>query len=173
MMPIAAPLGLVLEPLTAAHAPAMYAVLADPEIYRYLDSKPPESPARLETLYARWEARVSPDGRERWLNWVVRESSGALVGHVQATLDAAGRTAIAYVLASRYWGRGYARAATEAMMSSLAADYECAAFHAVVEAANARSIALLARLSFRLAGPAKRYGVELSPTELLFRRLMR
>ena len=34
---------LVLEPLTVAHAPAMFVVLRDPLIYRYLDFEPPES----------------------------------------------------------------------------------------------------------------------------------
>ena len=34
---------LVLEPLVSGHAEAMFEVLSDPELYRYLDQPPPPS----------------------------------------------------------------------------------------------------------------------------------
>ena len=59
---------LVLEPLVAAHAEAMYPLLADPELHRYMDFGPPPSAADLERGYRKLESRRSADGREQWLN---------------------------------------------------------------------------------------------------------
>jgi RimJ/RimL family protein N-acetyltransferase len=162
--------GLVLEPLIVAHAEAMFNVLSDPCLYRYLDYGPPPSLEHLRTVYTRLETRVSPDGTQRWLNWVVRKVSGAVVGYVQATLVASGSAWIAYLLAREHWGRGYARAATSAMLAHLEDAYRCTQFLATVEAANLRSVAVLEALSFRPATPAELRFHELTPTELLFVR---
>jgi hypothetical protein len=74
---------LVLEPQVEAHAAEMFAVLSDPAIYEFENESPP-SEARLAGRFRRLESRRSPDGRERWLNWVVRLPSGELAGYVQA-----------------------------------------------------------------------------------------
>ena len=52
--------GLVLEPLTVAHAVAMFELLSDPELFRYLDDSPPTDVAQLRGRYARLESRASP-----------------------------------------------------------------------------------------------------------------
>lgn len=162
--------GLALEPLTAAHAEAMFDLLADPRLYRYLDYGPPPSVEHLRAVYARLETRVSPDGTQRWLNWIVRRVSGEIVGYVQATLARPGSAWIAFVVASEHWGRGYARAATSSMLAHLEDAYHCTQFLATVETANRRSVALLEALSFRPATPAELGGHELTPTELLYVR---
>jgi len=96
---------LTLEPLTVAHAPAMFAVLSDPLIYPYLDFPPPPSLEHVQRVYAKLEQRRSPDGREIWLNWIVVRD--APIGFVQATIR--GEDAdVAYVLGSAHWGQGYA-----------------------------------------------------------------
>lgn len=89
---------LTLEPLRTSHAEEMFEVLGDEAIYRYLDYSPPSSVEHLRGVYAKLEARRSPDGSEAWLNWVIRPQGESLVGYVQATV-AAGRSAhVAYVL---------------------------------------------------------------------------
>jgi len=139
--------GLTLEPQRAAHAEEMFALLSDPAIYEY-ERKPPASLDWLRERFARLESRLSPDGREQWLNWVIRLASGELAGYVQATVTENGRAGIAYELASRYWGRGVARRAVDAMAAELAAHYRVHTLVAVLKRANGRSRRLLERLGF-------------------------
>src|SRR3954469_245445 len=100
---------LVLEPQVEAHADAMFELLSDPAIYEY-ENEPPESLAWLRGRFRKLESRASGDGTEQWLNWVVRFDRD-LAGYVQATIHADRRAGIAYVFASRHWGRGLAREA--------------------------------------------------------------
>ena len=142
--------GLVLEPQRAAHAPEMFALLSDPAIYEY-EQAPPESEAWLAQRFARLEGRGSPDGREAWLNWIVRLPGGEAAGYLQATIDDAGSASIAYVFASRYWGRGLARRAVEAMIGELRDHHGVRAMTATLKVVNQRSRHLLERLAFTLA----------------------
>ncbi len=50
------------EPVTASHASAMFEVLADERIYRYLPSDPPESVEALRKRYEFLSSGRSPDG---------------------------------------------------------------------------------------------------------------
>ena len=161
---------LELHPATVAHVADMFAVLSDPQIYRYLDDVPPPSVEHLHSVYQRRETRQSPDGSEQWLNWVVCPGGSKPVGVVQATIINASTAWIAYVFGSKHWGKGYAHAATRAMIDHLRQGYGITVFMATVEMENARSIRLLERLSFRLATLQEAQRQELSPTELLFVR---
>lgn len=137
---------LVLEPQVETHAQEMFDVLSDPAIYEF-EGEPPHSVAWLRERYRKLESRVSPDGSQRWLNWVVR-AQGVPIGYVQATVFHDGRAAIAYVLASRWWGRGYASEAVAAMLDELRDRYAVRLALAVFKAANSRSRALLERAGF-------------------------
>ena len=142
---------LVLEPQIAAHAAEMFALLSDPAIYEF-ENAPPESVAWLAERFSRLESRVSPDGAEQWLNWVIRLPSGALAGYVQATI-ALDRTAhIAYELASRFWRQGIGSAAVSGMLKELAATYGVCICVATLKERNYRSLALLQSLGFERAG---------------------
>jgi RimJ/RimL family protein N-acetyltransferase len=143
---------LTLEPQVAAHADEMFAVLSDPAIYEY-ENQPPPSIESLRERFGRLESRRSADGHERWLNWVIRLRTSELIGYLQATVFPSGRAAIAYEMASRYWGRGLAREACEAMLTELAERYGVRSAHAVFKRDNLRSLRLLERLGFALAPP--------------------
>jgi RimJ/RimL family protein N-acetyltransferase len=157
----------LLEPLTRDHAAAMFDVLREPELYRYLDHGPPPSPEHLRGVYEELEARVSPDGSQLWLNWVVRPHGAAPVGFVQATVTGADAW-VAYVLAREHWGRGYAFQAARAVMDHLRDTCGVIRFLATVEAENERSLRLLRRLGFRAATETEAREHELSATERLF-----
>lgn len=137
----------VLEPQTAAHAAEMFAVLSDPAIYE-LENAPPESVAWLTERFARLESRVSPDGTEQWLNWVIRLPSGALAGYVQATIDRDRTAHIAYELASKYWRQGIGSAAVSGMLEELAVSHGVRTCVATLKERNYRSLALLQSLGF-------------------------
>ncbi len=162
--------GLVLEPLTVGHAPAMFEILSDPELYRHLDDAPPAGLEPLRQRYARLESRASPDGKQGWLNWVLREPGGPLLGYVQATVLGNGSAWVAYLLDRRHWGRGHAARATAAMIEHLEAAYGVTRELAVVEVDNVRSIRLLGQLGFAAAPVAELARHELSATERLFVR---
>ena len=161
--------GLTLEPQTAAHAEEMFAVLSDPAIYEH-ENAPPPSLEWLRARFARLESRLSANGREQWLNWVIRLPSSELIGYVQATVDAGGRAAIAYELSSAYWGRGLAGLAVQAMLAELVQHYQVRNFAAVFKRGNLRSMRLLERLGFSPASPEQRMKHHVEPGERLMQR---
>jgi [ribosomal protein S5]-alanine N-acetyltransferase len=136
----------------AAHADEMFAVLSDPAIYEY-ENEPPASLEWLRERFGRLESRRSNDGQQQWLNWVLRLRGAELIGYVQATVFPTGLAMIAYVLSSRYWGRGLAREACETMLGELHAHYGVGSACAVFKRANVRSLRLLERLGFAAAKP--------------------
>jgi RimJ/RimL family protein N-acetyltransferase len=160
---------LALVPQTAAHAEQMFVVLSDPAIYEF-ENKPPESLAWLRERFAKLESRRSPDGKEQWLNWVIRLPTSKLAGYVQATVYADGRAAIAYEMSSAHWGRGLARQAVQALMGELADYYAVNRVSALLKRENERSFRLLERLGFMLASPELHVKYDVEPDELLMWR---
>jgi len=162
---------LTLEPQTVAHAEAMFCLLGDPAIYEF-ENEPPPSLAWLRERYSRLEARRSPSGDEEWLNWVIRLPEGELAGFVQATIRADRQALIAYVLGSRYWGRGYAARALWAMMDDLASTRAVRHFAAIFKQPNLRSRRLLERLGFSEtpSTAATRYQVDTDEALMELRR---
>ena len=142
----------VLVPQIAAHAAEMFAVLSDPAIYEF-ENAPPQSVAWLTERFAKLESRVSPDGAEQRLNWVIRLPSGALAGYVQATISRDRTALIAYELASKFWRQGIGSAAVNGMIKELAATYDVLTCVATLKERNCRSFALLRSLGFERFGP--------------------
>ena len=111
---------LTLEPLSVCHAAEMVPVLAGTAIYRYTGGAAPTQ----DELVARYTAQTvgfSPDGRETWLNWIIRED-GAAVGFVQATVIAQEPEPTAYVawvVGEAFQGHGIATEAAGALLSWL------------------------------------------------------
>jgi len=137
----------ILEPQVEGHATEMFAVLSDQAIYEF-ERVPPPSVEKLAAGYRRLESRISPDGRERWLNWVVRLPNQELAGYVQATVLESGASLIAYEFASKHWRQGVGSASVNAMLDELAQSYDVSMFVAVLKKANYRSMCLLRSLGF-------------------------
>jgi RimJ/RimL family protein N-acetyltransferase len=159
---------LTLEPLLVSHADAMFEVLRDPSLYRYLDSKPHATVEHTRDVYARLIERRSPDGTERWLNWIVVPHGSGPVGFVQATIRTAGTAWIAYLLAPAVQGRGYASEAVAAMQAYLVERHGIDRFLACVEPGNRASIALLERRGLRAADAAEAAEHRLDPVDILY-----
>jgi RimJ/RimL family protein N-acetyltransferase len=151
---------LTLEPQTAQHANAMFTVLSDPAIYEYLDEAPPASVEALRERFQWLETRASPDGRDHWLNWVVRTPEAGPIGFVQATVHPGGSADIAFVLASGSWGRGLAFRASRVMIQELAERYGVRRLVATAARGNARSLRLLGRLGFAVDERSRSAGGE-------------
>jgi ribosomal-protein-alanine N-acetyltransferase len=145
---------LVLEPLVVAHAPELFKPLRDERLYRYYAGQPPESIEELRVRFALLAKRQSPDGTEKWLNWVVRLRDGSIVGRMQATIRS-NHTLIGYDIFVPYWRRGYGKEAVRAMLEFL--EIECAVkvVRAIVDSENVASIRLLESLGFTRAWTGK------------------
>lgn len=158
----------ILEPQVEAHAAAMFEVLSDPAIYEF-EGVPPPSLEKLAAGYRRKETRTSPDGREKWLNWVVRLPDNELAGYVQATVLESGASLIGYEFASKHWRQGIGSASINAMLDELAQSYAVHTFVAVLKKANHRSMGLLQHLGFEpgTAEDARTYEAEEDETVLI------
>jgi enoyl-CoA hydratase/carnithine racemase/RimJ/RimL family protein N-acetyltransferase len=115
---------LILEPLRVEHADELAPALDDPALHEFIGGRP----ATGEELRERFTRQVrgrSPDGREVWLNWVLRlRDTGHAVGTAQATVrfDDAGATAdLAWVIAAEHQGQGLAKEAAGAVAAWLRA----------------------------------------------------
>jgi RimJ/RimL family protein N-acetyltransferase len=142
---------LELEPLRVEHAKEMASVLADPALHDFIGGAP-SSEEQLSARYARQAAGQSPDGREGWLNWVVRDrATRDAVGTLQATISDTeqGRSAeLAWVIATSRQGQGLATEAAIAARDWLL-ERGAAVFTAHVHPDHAAS-----------AGVARRLGLE-------------
>ncbi|MGC5331560.1 GNAT family N-acetyltransferase [Micromonospora sp. DT62] len=114
---------LLLEPLRVDHAEELAPLLDDPALHEYIGGSP-ATPEQLRERYRRQTAGRSPDGREGWLNWVVRHrDSGDAVGTVQATVRLDGDRPVAelaWVVLTPHQGRGYAGEAAAGLVGWLA-----------------------------------------------------
>jgi RimJ/RimL family protein N-acetyltransferase len=136
-----------LEPLAVAHAAEMFGPMSAAAIYAYLPEDPPESIASLQQRYVQLERGRSANGRERWLNWIVRLGSGQCAGYVQATVHPGSTADFAFVFAPEHWGRGIATEACRAALPRLSG-FAVRTVFATVDSRNSRSIRLLERLGF-------------------------
>ncbi len=147
----------------------MFRVLSDPAIYEF-ENAPPASEAWLQERFSRLESRQSADGKEEWLNWVVRLPGGDLAGYVQATVMQGKNAHVAYVayeLASRYWRRGIGTSAVRAVLDELVSQYSVRTFVAVLKTRNFRSLALLSHLGFTPGNSEQAVTYEAEQDEML------
>jgi RimJ/RimL family protein N-acetyltransferase len=100
----------------------MAALLNDPELHTFIGGQP-ATLVELRERYQRQGEGSSPDGSQRWLNWIVRlQHDDQAVGTVQATVtaDEGGLAAgVAWVVATAHQRRGHARDAATAMVAWL------------------------------------------------------
>jgi RimJ/RimL family protein N-acetyltransferase len=139
----------LLEPLRGGHADQLAALLDDDYVRGALGVG--DVPG-LRRRFAGWETRRSPDGAERWLNWIVRDRADSrALGWVQATVRDASAS-VAYALLPSARGAGMASDAVRALLVWLGEELRVADVTAAIAPSNIAS----ARVA-RAAG--------LSPTE--------
>jgi [ribosomal protein S5]-alanine N-acetyltransferase len=144
---------LLLEPIVPAHAPMLNESLQDEELYRFIPQDPPPSLEALTDRYDFLSARRSPDGREAWLNWAVREKrSGDYVGTLEATVEEDPLAFIAYMVFVSYQRRGFAAEACRRLVEHLVDDYRVGVVAAEIDTRNTASIALVETLGFERVG---------------------
>jgi RimJ/RimL family protein N-acetyltransferase len=108
-----------LTPLMRADADVLFPALDDERLHAFTGGRPDtidELRARLDA----WASERSPDGREAWLNWLVRSTDdGRVLGTTQATVGRGPgglRAVVAWTTATAEQGRGVASDAARAMI---------------------------------------------------------
>jgi RimJ/RimL family protein N-acetyltransferase len=138
-----------LEPLVVGHAAALFEALQAPDLYTYNPQDPPSSPEILTARYATLSSRRSPDGREVWLNWALRQrATGDYVGTVQTTVRADQTALLAYMIFVPFWRQGYAREACARVLAHLFEEYHLSCVAAEIDTRNAASMRLVEALGF-------------------------
>jgi ribosomal-protein-alanine N-acetyltransferase len=142
---------LLLEPLTAAHATALFPIVRDPALYEFVPAEPPPHEADLRQRLAWLARRSSPDGKQIWLNWAQRlrlAPEPTYVGTVQATVCGDATALLAYELGTAFRGHGYATESCARVIELLFDGYSVTRVLADVDTRNRASIRLLERLGF-------------------------
>jgi RimJ/RimL family protein N-acetyltransferase len=141
---------LQLEPAQARHAEAMFAGLSDKLAYEFIPDAPPGCVAVLAARYARLATGKSPNGRELWLNWMIKSLQySEFVGYVQATIrpeEAA--MLIAYHVFPAHWGQGVGREAVAGMLAHCQAVHHVREARAYIDTRNLPSRRLVEALGF-------------------------
>jgi len=140
---------LLLAPIRADHADAMYDGLLEPSLYAYQTDEPPRDVASLRARYARLASGLSTDDLAHWFNWIlVRRDDGAAAGYVQATLwKDLSSAEIGYLTLPAHQRRGLGAEAVGGMVAHLMRG-GVGALHATIDERNAGSIALIEGLGF-------------------------
>ncbi len=157
-----------LEPLVEAHAEEMFEPMSAPEIYEFIAEKPPTSLSALQKRYRQLERGCSADGRQLWLNWVVRVATGQCAGYVQATVYPGSTGDLAFVFAPKSWGQNVAFEACQAAIQYMAHELGISELYATVDSRNFRSMRLLTRLGFAEVPPARYPHGEVEPNDRVF-----
>lgn len=110
---------LMFEPLSPAHAKALFPLMSDPRIYEWISSVPPTSVNELEV---RWTepSHLQPLDPESF-HWAVAESStGSWIGLVDAEVtEGTVATNIGYLFFPDFWRRGLASEAVRSLSKHL------------------------------------------------------
>lgn len=103
---------LVLRELEASDLPDVKGLLTDPEVMRYWPR--PYTPEECAAWIERQRGRYADDGCGYWL--AADRATGETVGQagiLMTDVEGTREAALGYILARRFWGRGYATEASE------------------------------------------------------------
>ena len=138
------------EPLEFGHLDDLAKVLLHPAVYEHIEDSLPS----VQDFKLGLERAIAGSGAtdERWLNYLIRDSSGAMVGRLEATIHH-GFAEVAFLLSPAHWGRGFATAGLQWLHQELYQSYGVAEFWATTTEANVRSQRLLQRCGYILVEP--------------------
>ena len=142
-------------PLTPADLPELEAVLRNDAVYAHIGGTP--SPERFHLGMSR-ALQGPPASRptERWINYMVRDESGAALGRLEATVHD-GIAEVAFLYGPETWGMGYASHGLQWLHQELRRIHpEVKFLWATTRPENTRSANLLVRNGYARADPNAR-----------------
>ncbi len=143
---------LVLRALEPGDAPAIFAILADPETVRYWSTPPMQSVAEAEALIARDAQYIAEGSGQRWA--LCPREGGDTIGTISLFRfdEQSDRAEIGYVLARETWGKGFMSEALSAVIDYAFDTLHLRRLEADTDPRNEGSVKLLARMGFAREG---------------------
>ena len=154
---------LVVRPYREADATALHEVFGSPEVMQWTPSPPSKNVAETVERLARTMAFSArqPPGLGLWA--LELKESAELLGQVGLfPVEGKGpEVEVAYELAPRVWGHGYATEAARALIEYGFDELQLRRIVALILPANARSRNVASKCAMTLEGPGRFYGLEL------------
>ena len=123
------------------------ALYADPEVMRYLPSSDVDARTRAEESLPAFKDQFERSGFTLWA--AEEREGGAFVGRVGLwDLDKSAEVEIAYVIAPRHWGKGYATESAEASLEFGFEELNLPEIAGVASPANHASLRVMEKLGF-------------------------
>jgi ribosomal-protein-alanine N-acetyltransferase len=139
---------LLLEVREEYHAAELYDLLCDQDLYHYIKRDIPLSLDRLAAGFKELERQTSPDGNELWLGWVAKDkASQSPVGVFEITI-VEGDAFIAYTVFKKFWGKGFAVEASQAMICYINENFGPKRFIIEMDTRNRASSKVAEKLGF-------------------------
>jgi RimJ/RimL family protein N-acetyltransferase len=154
---------LVIRPYRDGDAAGLHDVFGSPEVMRWTPSPPSKDVAETAQRLARTMAFTErqPPGLGLWA--LDLRASGEFLGQV-GLFPVEGKgpdVEVAYELAPRAWGHGYATEAARALIDYGFAEMGLARIVALILADNTRSRRVAEKCAMTLEGPGRFYGLDL------------
>lgn len=154
---------LVVRPYREADATALHEVFGSPEVMKWTPSPPSKNVAETVERLARTMAFTArqPPGLGLWA--LELKESAEFLGQVGLfPVEGKGpEVEVAYELAPRVWGHGYATEAARALIEYGFDELQLRRIVALILPANARSRNVASKCAMTLEGPGRFYGLEL------------
>ncbi len=149
---------LILRELAPSDSAELFALRSDEEVTRFQLQDTPVSPEATRALIARVQKRYALKADIRWA--LTTRDAGAFAGtcafaHFIPALD---RGHVTYELTPRFWGRGLATEAVQAMVTFGHRTAELNRIEAVVVPGNLASARVLQKAGFEEEGLLRAYG---------------
>ena len=143
---------LVLRPLAASDAPALYAIFSDPAVVRYWSTESWTDISFAEAAIARAQEAYREETELRFA--IELASSRELIGTVglHHFFNQNKRCELGYALGSAHWGKGYAFEALRAALDHGFREVDLNRVEADIDPRNEASGRLLEKLGFRKEG---------------------
>lgn len=144
---------LIVRPFTAADAPLLVALFADPEVHRFVGDGQPLAPAVARLWVERSAANLARFGYGTGA--VVEPASGELIGWAGFARPGDGTEEAIYGLQRASWGRGLGKELLAGLVA-LAGERGITPVRATVDPDNGASVHLLRQAGFVLTEPGYR-----------------
>ncbi|MFW5329772.1 GNAT family N-acetyltransferase [Hydrogenophaga sp. ZJX-1] len=136
-------MSILLRALEDSAIPALFELLQNDELYRYLTFPAPKSP---DELVLRFDVDVRPEGQIFTVHRA--EHSELPIGFCRYRLDESSRFDIGYAIGYDFWGRGYATSVVAALLNELTGRFKGGEVVATVNIGNIASIRALEKNGF-------------------------
>ena len=154
---------LVIRPYREDDAMALHEVFGSPEVMKWTPSPPSKDVAETTQRLARTMAFTArqPPGMGLWA--LERKDTSEFLGQVGLfPVEGKGpEVEVAYELAPRIWGHGYATEAARALVEYGFGELDLRRIVALILPDNARSRKVASKCGLTLEGPARFYGLDL------------